>query len=41
MSHLNNDGLRHNKTKHKINHAHIHAVPNYMLLENEMSVTDT
>jgi len=32
MSHLNNDGLLYNKTS-RINDAHLHAVPSYMLLE--------
>jgi len=31
MSHLNNVAMRRNKTI--INHAHLHTVPNYMLLE--------
>jgi len=33
LSQLNNDGLRHNKTIYRISHAHLHTVPNYILLE--------
>jgi len=34
MSHLNNVGMRHNKTIQSIMlNAHLHTLPNYMLLE--------
>jgi len=33
MSHLNNVDLRHDKTIESMIDAHLHTVPNYMLLE--------